>query len=111
MEPSADNAATTDAWNIALDEKELQLQAADSIHQQETVDASRFIGFGHAVFCSLVSEEVERQVADRLQVLVATAVEKNFTNAVHMTTDYVVAKRKFTLNEISNFSLSRMIES
>lgn len=59
MKPSAEVAATMDAWTAGFEEPSPRRQAVDSMNQAETTDPSPSMNVNHAALRSLINAEVE----------------------------------------------------
>lgn len=94
MDPCADHTAMMAAWIAAHEEPEAQEQVAALVNQLETNDLSRFVNTGQASIRDTIDAKLERQVADRLYDLIATAVKETFMNAVQPATDSVGFSKK-----------------
>lgn len=60
---------------------------------------------------NIANAVVERQIADRLNDSIATAVEKTFVDAFQLAAESVASQKKSTLNVLIDVPIFRFIES
>lgn len=94
MEPSADDNEITDSAKAAFEEPEPQQEDANSVSQQKTIDLSRSVNIDQAALLGPVNSELERQIVDRLNDSVVTAVVDAFMDVVQLTTDSMASLTK-----------------
>lgn len=98
MEPSANDATTTDACNAAFEKLETQRQAADFVNHPNTIDPSHSMNVDKAALCELVNTEAERQVDDHLQGSSMTPVGELFMDDTQLAMNSVFWQQRSALN-------------
>lgn len=110
IEVSRVDAASMDAWTVAIEEAGPQHQAADSRNQSETIGPSRVMNADQVALRDLVNAKVECRTAGHLHDSTSTAVEESFIDAIRRATGSAALKKKSNLIGLIGGSISRMME-
>lgn len=88
MEPPADDNATTEAWNVALEEPELRDLIAEYMNQLERIESGCLKIVDQAVFHDIVNDKAEHHVTDSLSDLMETAIYNTFMSVSNAANNY-----------------------
>lgn len=72
----------------------------------DRIEPNRLVIVGQATLRGIFNVEEERQVADPVNDMTETAIEKTFTDTIQPATDYVASQILWTLNGLVDFSMS-----
>lgn len=110
VEPSEDSAASADDSTATLRELKSQQKGKSYVNQTDTIEQSHFMNRTQAGLFDLFNAGVDFQVVDRLHDSIITAVDENFTGAIHLVTDSGAPQKKSTLITLINVLVARMFE-
>lgn len=108
---SADDIAIMDARKAALEHREPQVPATDSVIQLDTIGPNHLMSVDKAICWGIVNARVERQFTKRTNDPIAIAFKKTFMDIIRLATDSVDFEKKITHNCTLQISIFRMIES